>query len=111
MGLQNAEIADWFAADGFHTPHLHERFRTGEIQHLIRRLGLRSRFHHDHRARATSNLASGGWPPSPARSKCRRQPCSDGSNAAGSPVGKTPARSPARCLISIGSFIAVSSTS
>ncbi|MEV6869053.1 recombinase family protein, partial [Streptosporangium subroseum] len=40
-GLGNAAIADRLAADGFRTPHLHERFHVGEIQHLIRRLGLR----------------------------------------------------------------------
>ncbi|WP_018638028.1 recombinase family protein [Parafrankia elaeagni] len=40
-GLGNSAIADQLAADGFHTPHLHERFNVGEIQHLVRRLGLR----------------------------------------------------------------------
>ena len=47
-GLQNAEIAGLLAAEGFRTPHLHERFNTGEIQHLIRRLGLRPGLDHDH---------------------------------------------------------------
>ena len=43
-------------------------------------------------ARAASSPASGGWPPWPARSGCRPRPCSDGSNAVGSPAAKTPGR-------------------
>jgi DNA invertase Pin-like site-specific DNA recombinase len=46
-GLGNAAIADRLAADGFRTPHLHERFHVGEIQHLIRRLGLRPGLDYD----------------------------------------------------------------
>src|SRR5690242_2694018 len=49
-GLGNAAIADRLAAEGFHTPHLHERFNTGEIQHLIRPLGLRPGLDLDHLA-------------------------------------------------------------
>ncbi len=48
-GLGNAEIAGRLAAEGFRTPHLHERFNTGQIQHLIRRLGLRPGLDHDSR--------------------------------------------------------------
>jgi hypothetical protein len=48
-GLGNAAIAGRLAAEGFHTPHQHERFHDGEIQHLIRRLGLRPGLDHDHR--------------------------------------------------------------
>jgi DNA invertase Pin-like site-specific DNA recombinase len=48
-GLGNAAIADRLAIEGFRTPHLHQRFHTGEIQHLIRRLGLRPGLDHDHR--------------------------------------------------------------
>ncbi len=49
QGLDSAVIADRLAAEGFRTPRLHERFHTGEIQHLIRRLGLRPGLDHDHR--------------------------------------------------------------
>jgi Recombinase zinc beta ribbon domain/Recombinase len=48
-GLGNAAIADRLAVEGFRTPRLHERFHTGEIQQLIRRLGLRPGLDHDHR--------------------------------------------------------------
>ena len=41
---------------------------------------------------AASGPVSGGWPAWPAKSRCRPRPCSDGSNAAGSPAGKTPGR-------------------
>jgi DNA invertase Pin-like site-specific DNA recombinase len=40
-GLGNAQIAGRLAAEGFRTPHLNECFHDGEIQQLIRRLGLR----------------------------------------------------------------------
>jgi DNA invertase Pin-like site-specific DNA recombinase len=40
-GLGNAAIADRLAAEGFRTPHGHDRFHVGQIQHFIRRLGLR----------------------------------------------------------------------
>ena len=59
-GLQNAEIAGRLAAEGFRTPHLHERFNTGEIQHLIRRLGLRPGLDHDHRT-GHGSLKPGQW--------------------------------------------------
>jgi hypothetical protein len=48
-GLGNAAIADRLAVEGFRTPHLHERFHVGEIQHLIRRLGLRPGLEEDRR--------------------------------------------------------------
>ncbi|MDT3445812.1 recombinase family protein, partial [Pseudofrankia sp. BMG5.37] len=48
-GLDNAAVADQLAADGFRTPHLRERFHVGEIQHLVRRLGLRPGLDHDRR--------------------------------------------------------------
>jgi DNA invertase Pin-like site-specific DNA recombinase len=60
-GLGNAEIADRLAADGFHTPHLHERFNTGEIQHLIRRLALRPGLDHDSRTGQGSLGPSQWW--------------------------------------------------
>jgi hypothetical protein len=59
-GLPNAEIADRLAAEGFRTPHQHERFNTGEIQHLIRRLGLRPGLDHDHRT-GRGSLGPGQW--------------------------------------------------
>jgi hypothetical protein len=59
-GLGNAEIADRLAAEGFRTPHRHERFNTGEIQHLIRRLGLRPGLDHDHRT-GQGSLGRGQW--------------------------------------------------
>jgi DNA invertase Pin-like site-specific DNA recombinase len=61
QGLGNAEIADRLAAEGFRTPHLHERFNTGEIQHLIRRLGLRPGLDHDHRTGQGSLKPSQWW--------------------------------------------------
>src|SRR6266536_4253030 len=48
-GLGNATIAEQLATEGFRTPHLHERFHHGEIQHLSRRLGLRPGLDHDQR--------------------------------------------------------------
>jgi hypothetical protein len=59
-GLGNAAIADRLAAEGFRTPRQHERFHGGEIQHLIRRLGLRPGLDHDHRTRQGS-LGPGQW--------------------------------------------------
>jgi hypothetical protein len=47
-GLNGAVIAGRLAAEGFRTPHLNERFHPGEIQQLIRRLGLRPGLDHDH---------------------------------------------------------------
>src|SRR6266567_1504530 len=59
-GLGNAAIADRLATEGFRTPHLHERFHDGEIQHLIRRLGLRPGLDHDHRT-DQGGLGPGQW--------------------------------------------------
>ena len=60
-GAGNTEIADRLAAEGFRTPHLHERFHAGEIQHLIRRLGLRPGLDHDHRTDHGSLGPSQWW--------------------------------------------------
>jgi Recombinase zinc beta ribbon domain/Recombinase len=60
QGLDSAVIADRLAAEGFRTPRLHERFHTGEIQHLIRRLGLRPGLDHDPRT-GQGSLAPGQW--------------------------------------------------
>lgn len=49
QGLDNTAIAGQLAAEGFRTPRQHERFHPGEIQHLIRQLGLRPGMDHDHR--------------------------------------------------------------
>jgi DNA invertase Pin-like site-specific DNA recombinase len=59
-GLGNAAIAGQLAAEGFRTPRLHERFHDGEIQHLIRRLGLRPGLDHDYRTDQGS-LEAGQW--------------------------------------------------
>ncbi len=59
-GLGNTAIASQLASEGFRTPHLHERFHDGEIQHLIRRLGLRPGLDHDHRTNRGS-LEPGQW--------------------------------------------------
>lgn len=59
-GLGNAAIADRLAADGFHTPHLNERFHVGEIQHLIRRLGLRPGLDYD-RSTGQGGLGPDQW--------------------------------------------------
>jgi DNA invertase Pin-like site-specific DNA recombinase len=60
QGLDNAAIAGQLAAEGFRTPRLHERFHPGEIQHLIRRLGLRPGLDHDHRT-GQGSLTPGQW--------------------------------------------------
>jgi DNA invertase Pin-like site-specific DNA recombinase len=60
QGLGNAAIAAQLAAEGFRTPRQHERFHDGEIQHLIRRLGLRPGLDHDHRTDHGS-LEPGQW--------------------------------------------------
>ena len=59
-GLGNAAIAGQLAMEGFRTPRLHERFHDGEIQHLIRRLGLRPGLDHDHRT-GQGSLGPGQW--------------------------------------------------
>jgi hypothetical protein len=59
-GLDNTAIAGQLAAEGFRTPRLHDRFHPGEIQHLIRRLGLRPGLDHDHRTDQGS-LGPGQW--------------------------------------------------
>jgi len=59
-GLRTAAIADRLAAEGFRTPRLHDRFHDGEIQQLIRRLGLRPGLDHDHRTDHGS-LGPGQW--------------------------------------------------
>ncbi len=61
QGLDSAVIADRLAAEGFRTPRLHERFHTGEIQHLIRRLGLRPGLDHDPRTGQGSLGPSQWW--------------------------------------------------
>src|SRR5262249_51805999 len=60
QGLQNTAIADQLTTEGFRTPPLHERFNPGEIQHLIRRLGLRPGLDHDHRT-GQGSLGPGQW--------------------------------------------------
>ena len=60
QGLGSAAIAGQLAAEGFRTPRLHDRFHPGEIQHLIRRLGLRPGLDHDHRTDQGS-LGPGQW--------------------------------------------------
>jgi DNA invertase Pin-like site-specific DNA recombinase len=60
QGLGNTEIASRLAAEGFRTPRLNERFHDGEIQHLIRRLGLRPGLDNDHRT-DNGSLGPGQW--------------------------------------------------
>ena len=60
QGLGSAAIAGQLAAEGFRTPRLHDRFHPGEIQQLIRRLGLRPGLEHDHRTDQGS-LGPGQW--------------------------------------------------
>jgi len=60
QGLDNAAIAGQLAAEGFRTGHLHDRFHPGEIQHLIRQLGLRPGLDHDRRTDQGS-LGPGQW--------------------------------------------------
>ena len=59
-GLRTAAIADRLAAEGLRTPRLHDRFHDGEIQQLIRRLGLRPGLDHDHRT-GHGSLGPGQW--------------------------------------------------
>jgi hypothetical protein len=59
-GLGNAAIAGRLATEGFRTPRQHERFHDGEIQQLIRRLGLRPGLDYDHRTDHGS-LGPGQW--------------------------------------------------
>ncbi len=59
-GLDNAAIASRLAIEGFRTPRQHERFHPGEIQHLIRRLGLRPGLDYDHRT-GQGSLGPGQW--------------------------------------------------
>jgi hypothetical protein len=59
-GLGNAAIAGQLAAEGFRTPRLRERFHDGEIQQLVRRLGLRPGLDQDHRTDQGS-LGPGQW--------------------------------------------------
>ena len=60
QGLGNTAIASQLAAEGFRTPRLHDRFHDGEIQQLIRRLGLRPGLDHDDRTDQGS-LGPGQW--------------------------------------------------
>ena len=60
QGLGSAAIAGQLATEGFRTPRQHERFHPGEIQQLIRRLGLRPGLDHDHRTDHGS-LGPGHW--------------------------------------------------
>jgi DNA invertase Pin-like site-specific DNA recombinase len=60
QGLDTAAIAAQLAIEGFRTPRLHDRFHPGEIQHLIRRLGLRPGLDHDRRT-GQGSLGSGQW--------------------------------------------------
>jgi Recombinase zinc beta ribbon domain len=59
-GLGSAAIAGQLATEGFRTPRLHERFHDGEIQQLIRRLGLRPGLDHDQHTDHGS-LEPGQW--------------------------------------------------
>jgi hypothetical protein len=61
QGLGSTEIAGRLATEGFHTPHRHVRFHAGEIQHLIRRLGLRPGLDHDHHTGQGSLGPSQWW--------------------------------------------------
>ena len=60
QGLDTTAIAGQLAAEGFRTPGLHDRFHPGEIQHLIRRLGLRPGLDHDQRT-GQGSLGPGQW--------------------------------------------------
>ena len=59
-GLDAGAIAGRLAIEGFRTPHLHDRFHDGEIQQLIRRLGLRPGLDHDQRT-GQGSLEPGQW--------------------------------------------------
>ena len=59
-GLRSAAIAGQLATEGFRTPRRHERFHDGEIQQLIRRLGLRPGLDHDQHTDQGS-LGPGQW--------------------------------------------------
>ena len=59
-GLGSAAIAGRLATEGFRTPRQHDRFHDGEIQQLIRWLGLRPGLDHDHRT-DQGGLGPGHW--------------------------------------------------
>src|SRR5262249_18533835 len=59
-GLGTAATPGQRAAEGSRTPRLHDRFHDGQIQQLIRRLGLRPGLDHDHRTDQGS-LGPGQW--------------------------------------------------
>src|SRR5215469_7800226 len=59
-GLDTTAISGQLAIEGFRTPHLHDRFHPGEIQQLVRRLGLRPGLDHDHRT-GQGSLGPGQW--------------------------------------------------
>ena len=60
QGLDTTAIVGQLAAEGFRTPRLHDRFHPGEIQQLIRRLGLRPGLDHDQRT-GQGSLGPGQW--------------------------------------------------
>ena len=60
QGLDTTAIAGQLAAEGFRAPRLHDRFHPGEIQHLIRPLGLRPGLDHDQRT-GQGSLGPGQW--------------------------------------------------
>ncbi|MFE4825199.1 hypothetical protein ACFRFU_54740 [Streptomyces sp. NPDC056704] len=49
QGLTTAQMVNRLVADGLRPPHQGERFHPGEIQHLIRRLGIRPGLEADRR--------------------------------------------------------------
>ena len=60
QGLDTTAIVGQLAAEGLRTPRLHDRFHPGEIQQLIRRLGLRPGLDHDQRT-GQGSLGPGQW--------------------------------------------------
>ncbi|MGI5181356.1 recombinase family protein [Dactylosporangium sp. CA-152071] len=60
QGLTSAAISAALAADGLRPPHGGERFNPGEIQHLIRRLGIRPGLDTDRRT-DHGELAGDQW--------------------------------------------------
>jgi len=96
QGLGNAAIAGQLAAEGFRTPRLHDRFHPGEIQHLIRRLGLRPGLDHDHRTDQGSLGPGQWWLAALAREIFPRQPDHHRPHSAAHrrPTGTSPAGQP-----------------
>jgi DNA invertase Pin-like site-specific DNA recombinase len=103
QGLGSAAIAGQLAAEGFRTPRQHERFHDGEIQQLIRRLGLRPGLDHDHRTDQGSPAPGQWWLAALAREIGMPVATLFGWLKRGWVTGRQDTRPPSRWIITAGS--------